>query len=109
MKKIRRWLKDYFAPGHDMDVYAIGEALNDPATRTYWLAQMLDDIHVMNIDVDRKLLMGSDFRLSDLCARRKAYQDVLEAILSARRAVTQGERHNPRVQVPVVDLDRVTA
>ena len=112
MKKIKRWLKDIFDPDNDLDIFAIGEAMNDPSTRTQWLSDVLAEIKQINMEVDKRLLSGTvnEYGLLALCARRKAYRDVMEAFLSARRTVnaaTQELRHNPRSSV-IVDLDRVT-
>lgn len=113
MKKIKRWLKDVFDPENDIDMFALGQALGDPEVRNAWVINVLSEIRTMNIDVDKALLAGTDFRLIDLCARRKAFKDVLEMILSARRVVAetlaQEVRPNPRKEVPFVNLDRVTA
>ena len=113
MKKLKKWLKDYFNPEefNDLDVEGIVQALNDSSVRHVWLTSVLSDLKAINLEVDRRLLDGgSEYGLTDLCARRKAYQDILSGVLSARRTVvsgTQEVRHNPR---PVsIDLDRVTA
>lgn len=112
MKKIPRWLKDFFYPDsfNDLDTSAIGEAFNDLGVRTLWLQSCFEELRNINQQVDKRLLLGNEVGIIDLCARRKAYQDVLEAVLVARRQVvsgTQEKRPNPR---PVlVDLDRVTA
>lgn len=110
MKKIKRWLQDIFSPEefNNMDTDAIRAALNDASVRTLWLSECFEEMKRINMDVDKRLLTHMEYGLTDLCARRKAYQDILEAILSARRQVTQDPRPNPKVQV-VVDLDRVTA
>lgn len=108
--KIKRWLKELFEPeiSNDLDVGLIGSAFNDPGIRAEWLSYCFDEIRRMNAEVDKRLLSGIEIGLIDLCARRKAFQDVLEAVLSARRKITQEGRPNPRREV-VVDLDRVTA
>lgn len=111
MKKIKEWLQDIFSPEdfNDLNIVSIGEAFNDPGVRKRWLLDLFEEIKRINMDLDRRLLVGTEFGLTDLCARRKAIQDVLELVLSARRAVVQEERPNPRVQVSGVNLDRVTA
>lgn len=108
--RIKKWLEDIFSPEefNDLNISAIGEAFNDASIRTAWLLSLLDDLRQMNRDVDRALLAGTDFKLADLCARRKAYQDVLESVLAAKRKVAQEVRPNPQTRV-YVDLDRVTA
>lgn len=111
MKNLKKWLTDYFSPEefNDLDIGSITEALNDFSVRGLWLSDILQEFKRINREVDKRLLSGSDLGLLDLCARRKAYQDVLESILSARRVVMQGSRPNPAGRVVAVDLDRVTA
>lgn len=108
--KMKRWFKEMFDPQefNGLDTMAIGEAFNDPSVRREWLLGVFEAIRDMNLEVDRRLLSDSAYGLTDLCAKRKAYQDVLEAILDAKRKVTQGVRHNPRPVVGSIDLDRVT-
>lgn len=110
MKKIKRWFKELFEPEvmNGIDTAAIAGAFNDPGVRSLWLAYCFNEIVRINMEVDKRLLAGSELGLIDLCARRKAFQDVLEAVLSARRQLTQDVRPNPRPLV-AVDLDRVTA
>lgn len=110
MKRVRKWLSEIFNPEEDLDMAAMGLALNDPAVRTFWLGAMLNEIRQMNREVDRRLLAGVNVGLTDLCARRKAYQDVLESLLSARRAIEKPkeERHNPMSQF-LSSLDKVTS
>lgn len=110
MKKLKRFLSEIFSPEsfNDLDTEAIGSAFGDLAVRTFWLNSCFDELKRINQEVDKRLLTDSMYGLTDLCARRKAYQDVLEAILTARRQVTQGVRHNPRPET-VINLDRVTA
>lgn len=109
MKKIRRWFKDFFDPQdfNNLDIAAIGTAFNDTQVRALWLFNCFDEIRRINLEVEKRLLNGTqNANLTDLCARRKAYQDVMEGILSARRQVvsgTQEARPNPH---PLVDLDR---
>lgn len=110
MKKIKRWFKEMFDPEtfNNMDTAAIAGALNDPGVRTLWLAYCFDEIKNINMEVDKRLLSGVYLDFVALCARRKAFQDVLEAILSSRRKLTQDVRPNPTREV-LINLDRVTA
>lgn len=109
MKKYMRWIKDIFNPQdyNGLDLDAIRQAFNDSAVRTTWLNTLIEELKNLNREVDRRLLTGTNWQLTDLCARRKAYQDMLEAVLSARRQVTQDSRPNPRPE-SAVNLDRVT-
>lgn len=109
MRKIKRWFRDFFKPEdfNDLDMFSIGEAFNDQRVRSFWLLGCLEELKRMNMEVDKRLLSGSELGLIDLCARRKAYQEVLESILSAKRQVLQEVRPNPRSSA--VNLDRVTA
>lgn len=109
--KIKRWLSEMWEPelANDLDISAISSALSDMATRMTWLESIVDDLKQINLEIDKRVLNGKTSDLTDLCARRKAYQDILGSTLSARRTVTQAERHNPRTGLPLVDLDRVTA
>lgn len=110
MKKLKQWLSDMFSATYfnDLDTDLISSAFNDPGIRSLWLAYCFDEIKRINMEVDKRLLSGNDLGLTDLCARRKAFQDILEAILSARRKLTQDLRPNPHPQV-AINLDRVTA
>lgn len=106
-----KWLTDLFKPEelNNLNLDAISAALNDPLVRDIWLNECFAEIQRINLDVDKWLMSGSEKGLIDLCARRRAYQDVMESILGARRKVTkQGIPHNPPVRVDV-NLDRVTA
>lgn len=111
MKKIKRWLKEIFEPEYfnGLDTAAVAGAFNDPGVRSLWLAYCFEEIVRINMEVDKRLLAARDTEMDliDLCARRKAFQDILEAVLSARRKLTQDVRPNPRPQ-GVIDLDRVT-
>ena len=69
------------------------------------LERRYEELKRLNLQIDSKLVMGSEFRLTDLCARRKAYQDILDAILSAKRQV---QSNNPADRGSF-DLDAVTA
>lgn len=109
MKKLKKFLNDIFNPENDLDIVAIASALNDTSVRAVWLSGLLEDLKTMNREVDKRLLASHPYGLTDLCSRRKAYQDVLESVLSARRTVMAKDvRPNPEVQT-VVNLDRVTA
>lgn len=88
-----------------MDTAGITESLNDPFIRAKWLDGCFEEIRQMNLEVDRRLLTARGFGLIDLCARRKAYQDMLESVFSIRRQMV---RPNPRSEM-AVNLDRVTA
>lgn len=93
---------------NNLDTALIAGAFNDPGVRAIWLDYCFEELRTINLEVDKRLLSGSELSFTDLCARRKAFQDVLEAVLSARRKLTQDIRPNPRPKA-VVDLDRVTA
>ena len=109
MRRIKRWLKEVFEPEtfNDLDVSAIGVAFNDQEVRAIWMTWVCDELRAMNMEVDKRLLSGSGASFTDLCARRKAFQDVLEAVLVANRRRMQEVRPNPRPSV--INLDRVTA
>lgn len=111
MRKIKRWLNDIFKPEdlNGIDMGTIGSALSDSSVRIIWLSNCLEEIKAINLEVDKRLLSGTENNLIDLCARRKAYQDILESILSARRQVVS---QDPRPNLPSkgsINLDRVTA
>jgi len=111
MKKIVKWFSEMFADPEftDLNMAAIGEALNDLSVRTIWLNSCLTEIKRIHMEVDSRLLSGNPQSITDLCARRKAFRDMLESILSARRQVMNvQERPNPKSPI-LVDLDRVTA
>jgi hypothetical protein len=94
MKKILQKFKDIFTPKElqGLDSMELLAALNDPQSRKIWLFEVYEELKRLNLQIDSKLLSGSEFRLTDLCARRKAYQDVLEGVLFAQR---QAKSHNP--------------
>lgn len=111
MKILKKWFGDMFEPDHfnDLDTNSIEQAFSDVSVRSLWLHECFDEIKRINLEVDKRLLNGPEYGLTDLCARRKAYQDVLESVLSMRRKLqTQTGRHNPTSEA-VVNLDRVTA
>ncbi len=109
MIKIKRWFKDFFNPEqfNDLDLVLIAESFSDQQIRGVWLSNCLEEIRRINLEVDKRMLLGSEMNYIDLCARRKAFQDILEMVLSARRTVTGIQRPNPRIQS--INLDRVTA
>ena len=104
------WLSEMFVPEQeqDLDITLITQALSDAGVRSKWLEEVLGMIQALNMELDRRLLNGNTKDITDLCAKRKAIQDVLEAILSARRVVL-GQAPRPNPQYQSVDLDRVTA
>lgn len=110
MKMIQK-LKELFAPVdfQGISLEEIARALADQEIRTIWLLRLMDDLKQMNLEIDRRLLSGQEFKIIDLCARRRAYQDVLEGVLSAQRIKPKDARHNPLVSGAFPDLDRVTA
>lgn len=114
MKQLKRFLKDIFAPGdfNNLDTQAIRDAFNDSSVRAVWLSKCLEEIKRLNIEVEKRLLSDSGRSdLTDICSRRKAIQDMLEDVLSAKRQVvsgTQDLRQNPFSKNDV-NLDRVTA
>lgn len=109
MRIVTKWLREMFQPEqfNNLDISSITAALNDPNIRTVWIQDIIAEMIRINMEVDKRLLSGPELGLTDLCARRKAIQDVLEMVLSARRKLTQAERPNPRV-LSAVNLDRVT-
>ena len=111
MKKILKKLTDIFNPKEfqGLDSFELLDSLNDPTIRKEWLFQVIEELRRMNLQVDQKLLSNSEFRLVHLCARRKAYQDVLESILSAKRSVrTSVKSHNPSSKADPYALEDAT-
>jgi hypothetical protein len=108
VKKLRHWLKEIFNPQefNDIDVAGVAQAFNDPSVRSLWIAGCLDEIKRINISLDQCLLTLGTKAIPDLCARRKAIQDVLEMALSARRQLASESR--PNLSVAAINLDRVT-
>ena len=100
-------LKELLSPKElqGLDSNELLEALNDASIRKHWLYEVYEELKRLNLEVDVRLLTEVNYRLTDLCAKRKAYQDVLEAILSAKRQVRS---HNPK-SGSGFDLDAVTA
>ena len=108
MKKVKKWLSEIFSPENVQGLHleSLTEALNEPMTRDIWLNMVYADLKNMNEEIDRVLLSEQEYKLTDLCARRKAYQQILESLLSAKRS-TPSVSHNPQPN-GLVDLDRVT-
>ena len=88
MKKIPAFLRDLFTPkeAYNLDVNELLGAMSDPIVRKAWLMDLFAQIQQIHFDVDR-LLAGGNSNIHDLAIRRKAFQDVLEGVLSARRRV----------------------
>ena len=107
MKKMIRRFKDIFGPKElqNLDSEELLAAFNDVSVRKTWLLDVYEELKRLNLQIDCKLVSGSEFRITDLCARRKAYQDVLEAVLSAKRQV----RSNNPADKSGFDFDAVTA
>lgn len=108
MNKLKRWIREYFFPDalNKLDTEYLLQALNDARVREVWLRECIAQLMLLNLEVDRRVLGGETHNIVDLCARRKAFQDILELILFARRHIRQDASPNPRVFG--VDLDRVT-
>lgn len=108
MKKVARYLSRLFSPKHlqDIDVLDLLAAMSNETVRKAWIYEVYQDLRQMNLDVETALL-NEDFRLTDLAARRKAYQEILEKILVARNRQVKEKHPDPRPMVEV-DLDRVT-
>ena len=111
MKKILKWIDDLFEVDavQGLQIEEIASAMNDVTIRNVWIMDLFAQLRSMNLEVDRKLRDSELRGIEDLCARRKAFQDVLESILSAKRRVAQPKRPNPQSKVSFTDLDRVTA
>ncbi len=107
MRTLIQSIKELLSPKElqGLDSQELLDSLNDASIRKLWLMDLYEELKRLNLQIDAKILAGSDFRITDLCARRKAYQDVLEAILSAKRQVRS---HNPK-SGSGFDLEAVTA
>jgi hypothetical protein len=107
MKKLFRHLNEIFSPKElqGLDSMELLDAFNDPAVRKQWMWDVYEELKRMNLEIDMKLRNGEGFNFQDLCARRKAYQDMMDAILSAKRQVRS---NNPKDKSGF-DLDAVTA
>lgn len=106
MKRLSRWLNNVFSPKelHGLDVGELLDCLNDSGIRKLWIYEALQELKRMNLEIDKRLLSGNLFNITDLAARRKAYQDMLDGILSAKRQI---RNHNPKT-MGQFDLDSVT-
>lgn len=107
MKKLSRWMNNIFTPKelHGLDVLEILSALNEEPIRKLWIYEALQELKRMNLEIDKRLLLGNSFQIIDLAARRKAYQDIFDGILSARRQI-----HSPNPKTKGhFDLENVTA
>lgn len=110
MKKyIVQRVKELFTPAkfQELDVYGVLSALQDQMVLKRWLYQVLDDIKQTNLKVDQGLFGNQLHSLTDLSARRKAIQDVLEMALSIHRDVRRAGEHNPLKKADF-DLESVT-
>lgn len=95
MKKIVNFLKDAFTPKDlsNLDVNELLMALNDSSVRKIWMYEMIEDLKRLNLEVDKQLLSKDPWEIKNLAVRRRAYQDILESVLSAKRRVRSP---NPR-------------
>ena len=105
MKKIPKLIQEWFSPKalQGLDIQEIMSAMEDRTIRNIWVADLFDELQRLNLEVDNRLLNVEGVNITDLAARRKAYQDVLVAVLSAKRQV---KSHTP--QSGSFDLDSVT-
>ena len=106
MRKIFKKFTDIFSPKQlqGLDSMELIDAFVDPAVRKLWLWEVYEELKRMNLAIDKQLREGNPYNFDDLCARRKAYQDVLDAILRAKRQV----RNNNPADKSGFDLDAVT-
>ena len=109
MKKINRWLHSIFETKQlqNIDLMEILDAMNDPGTRKFWLWDVCEELKRINLEIDKRLVMGNELKLNDLAARRRAYQDVLEGVLLAKRTA-KSQFHNPLAGSEGFDLENVT-
>lgn len=107
MKTFIKNLKELFSPKElqNLDSSELLDALNDASIRKQWLMDIYDELRRLNLSIEARVLVKPTYGLEDLCARRRAYQDMLEAILSAKRQVRS---HNQKDKSGF-DLDAVTA
>lgn len=108
MKRIPRFFKSLFSPMYmqDIDISEIISALNDTRIRNVWLHDLYEELKRLNLDVDQALLKG-ETHVTALSARRKAFGDVLEMILIAKRRKVEEKDPYPKI-LSEVDLDRTT-
>jgi hypothetical protein len=106
MKKIPNLVREWFSPKsiQDLDIQDILAGMADPIIRKIWIADIFDELQRLNLEVDRRLLSGNDFHITDLAARRKAYQDILESVRSARR---RAKGSNPQSYLDGVTVQAV--
>lgn len=111
MKRILRRFHEIFSPKElqQLDAMELVDAMNDPVIRKHWLHAIFEELKRLNLEMDQILLRNEAYRFPDLAARRKAFQDALELILSAKRGVLLGRNHNQAgTKVGQFDLDSVT-
>lgn len=108
MKKISKYLKSLFSPEHmqNIDFTEVLNAFHSETVRKIWIYEFYQELKNLNLSVDRSLLHG-DARINDLSARRKAFQDILEMVLSAKRQAIEEKDPAPKI-MSEVDLDRRT-
>lgn len=106
MKKLSRYLKNVFSPKElqGLDVREILAAFNEEPIRKLWIFEAFKELQRLNLEIDRRLSTNEIVYLTDLAVRRKAFQDVLEGILSAKRQI---HNQNPKAKGEF-DLDSVT-
>ncbi len=68
------------------------------------MSSVFDELQRLNLEVDKRLLTNDQRGIIDLAARRKAYQDILESVLAARRRI----RNNNPQDRSGFDLESVT-
>lgn len=108
MRKVPRFLSRLFSPNNlqDIDIYDLQAAFANDTVRRIWLYEVYQELRNLNLKVEKSLLGGYS-QLNDLSARRRAFQDVLEMILTAKRRHVEEKHPDPRIRSEV-DLDRVT-
>lgn len=106
MKKVPRFLLNLFSPQHlqNLDVLELLEAFNNPTVRKLWIYEVYQELRALNLGIEKALVSGN---VKDLSARRKAYRDVLELILVAKRRCLEEKDPDPRFKSEI-DMDRVT-
>lgn len=105
MKSIPKLFGDWFSPKeiYGIDISEIQLAFSDSVVRNIWLLGIYEELKRLNLEIDKRLLMNDSMDITDLAARRKAHQDVLESVLTARR---RAKGSNPPSKD--FDLDSVT-